>query len=72
MGGFSTLRASLLYGQRRNSGYSDVADEINDTANNAAFRMRDLANRDRTKGQISWAVDVTDMTDDHAERRLPL
>ncbi len=58
--GFSTLRASLLYGQRRNSGYSDVADEINDTANNAAFRMRDLANRDRTKGQISWAVDVSD------------
>ena len=33
---------------------------INGTANNAAFRMRDLANRDRTKGQISWAVDVSD------------
>jgi MtrB/PioB family decaheme-associated outer membrane protein len=57
--GFSTLRASLLYGQRRNGGYSDLAVNDSHTANNAAFRMKDLANRDRTRGQISWAVDVT-------------
>jgi MtrB/PioB family decaheme-associated outer membrane protein len=60
-GGFSTLRASLQYGQRRNGGYSDLAVNDSHTGNNAAFRMKDLANRDRTKGQISWAVDVTDM-----------
>ena len=24
-----------------------------------AYRMKDLANRDRTKGQASWAIDVT-------------
>ena len=23
--------------------------------------MKDLANRDRTKGMVSWAIDVTDM-----------
>jgi len=57
--GFSTLRASLLYGQRRNGGYDDVGNSDSHTGNNAAYRMKDLANRDRTKGQISWAVDVT-------------
>lgn len=57
-GGFSTLRASLLYAQRRNDGYSDVGVDSH-TGNVAAYRMKDLANRDRTKGQISWAVDVT-------------
>ncbi len=53
--GFSTFRASLQYGQRRYDDYINF-----DGANNDAFRMRDLANRDRTKGQVSWAVDVTD------------
>ena len=54
--GFSTLRASLQYGQRRYNDYINF-----DGANNDAFRMKDLANRDRTKGLVSWAVDVTDM-----------
>ena len=55
--GFSTLRASLQYGQRRYDSYNFA--QGNSTANAAAFRMKDLANRDRTKGAISWAVDVS-------------
>jgi MtrB/PioB family decaheme-associated outer membrane protein len=54
-GGFSTLRASLQYGQRRYDQYTALEDD----SNIAQYRMNDLANRDRTKGQISWAVDVT-------------
>jgi MtrB/PioB family decaheme-associated outer membrane protein len=54
--GFSTLRASLQYGQRRYDDYINF-----DGANNDAFRMKDLANRDRTKGLVTWTVDVTDM-----------
>lgn len=54
LGGFSTLRASLLYAQRRYDNYVNF-----DGANIDQYRMNDLANRDRTKGMISWAVDVT-------------
>lgn len=54
--GWSTLRTSLQYGQRRYNDYVNF-----DGANIDAFRMKDLANRDRTKGQASWAVDVTRM-----------
>jgi len=54
--GFSTLHASLQYGQRRYDQYINF-----DGANIDAYRMQDLANRDRTKGQVMWAVDVTRM-----------
>jgi len=61
-GGFSTLRASLQYGQRRYDNYVQLPTTIQDpVVNDAAYRMKDLANRDRTKGMISWAVDVTKM-----------
>jgi MtrB/PioB family decaheme-associated outer membrane protein len=56
--GWSTLRTSLQYGERRYNEYQTppIAGGVTD-----AFRMRDLANRDRTKGQASWAIDVTKM-----------
>jgi MtrB/PioB family decaheme-associated outer membrane protein len=53
--GFSSLRASLQYGQRRYDQYVAAIDD----SNIAAYRMRDQANRDRSKGLITWAVDVT-------------
>jgi MtrB/PioB family decaheme-associated outer membrane protein len=54
--GFSQLRASLQYGVRRNDGYINF-----DGANTVdQYRMKDLADRDRTKGAIQWAVDVTE------------
>jgi MtrB/PioB family decaheme-associated outer membrane protein len=53
--GWSILRASLQFGERRYDQYTALADD----SNNAAYRMRDLANRDRTKAMVSWAVDVT-------------
>jgi len=54
---WSTLRASLLYGERRYDRWSteSIAGGVADQ-----FRMRDLANRDRTKFQASWAVNITD------------
>lgn len=55
VGGFSTLRGNLQYGQRRFDHYTALEDD----ANIAQFRMNDIANRDRTKGQFSWEVDVT-------------
>ncbi len=56
--GFSTLRTSLQYGQRRFNEYQTppIAGGVTD-----GFRMVDLANRDRTKGQASWNIDVTRM-----------
>jgi MtrB/PioB family decaheme-associated outer membrane protein len=56
--GWSTLRTSLQFGERRYDDYQTppVAGGVTD-----AFRMRDLANRDRTKGQFLWAIDVTRM-----------
>ncbi len=56
--GWSVLRTSLQYGERRYDNYTEpsFAGGVNDTA-----RMRDLANRDRFKAQGSWAVDVTRM-----------
>lgn len=54
--GWSTLRSSLQYGQRRYDQYVNF-----DGSNIDAYRMKDLANRDRTKGQASWAIDVTRM-----------
>ncbi|HWJ20131.1 MAG TPA: MtrB/PioB family outer membrane beta-barrel protein, partial [Geobacterales bacterium] len=54
LGGFSMLRASLLYAQRRYDNYVNF-----DGTNIDQYRMNDLANRDRTKGMVSWAVDVT-------------
>ena len=60
--GFSTLRASLLYGQRRYDNYFQLPDTIqNPTINADGFRYKDLANRNRTKGVLMWAVDVTNM-----------
>ena len=54
--GFSTLRASLLYGVRRYNDYINF-----DGANSVdAYRMKDLAGRDRTKGLVTWALAVTD------------
>ena len=55
---WSTLRTSLQYGERRYNEYLTPPEAGGVTD---AFRMRDLANRDRTKGQFSWAVDVTRM-----------
>ena len=67
--GWSTLRTSLQYGERRYDEYQTppIAGGVTD-----AFRMKDLANRDRTKGQVSWAIDVTQDGHGHAERRLPV
>ena len=54
------LRASLQYGQRRYDNYVQLPLTIQDpVVNDAAYRYKDLANRDRTKGMVSWAVDVT-------------
>jgi MtrB/PioB family decaheme-associated outer membrane protein len=55
---WSTLRASLLYGERRYDSWSTepIAGGVD-----PAFRMRDLANRNRTKFQASWAVQLTNM-----------
>jgi MtrB/PioB family decaheme-associated outer membrane protein len=56
--GWSTVRASFLYGERRYDYYNlpPVAGGVTD-----GFRQRDLANRNRYKGQFSWAIVVTDM-----------
>lgn len=60
--GFSTLRASLQYGQRRYDNYFQLPTTIQDpTVNDAGFRYKDLANRNRTKGVFMWAVDVNNM-----------
>ena len=55
---WSILRMSLQYGQRRFDNYttSPIAGGV---SANGLFRQRDLADRDRTKGQASWAIDVT-------------
>jgi len=60
-GGFSTLRASLQYGQRRFDQYTALAESADSNATTPGYRMKDLANRDRTKFMASWAVDVTKM-----------
>ena len=52
--GFSQLHASLQFGERRNDGYINF-----DGVNIDQYRMNDLADRNRTKGLITWAVDVT-------------
>jgi MtrB/PioB family decaheme-associated outer membrane protein len=54
--GWSTLRTSLQYGERR---YDQYRNPPIAGGTDPAARMRDLANRDRTKGQVSWAIDVT-------------
>jgi MtrB/PioB family decaheme-associated outer membrane protein len=55
---WSTLRASIQYGERRYVG-DYTTDLALNTANNVApFRIKNLSNRDRTKGQISWAIDA--------------
>jgi hypothetical protein len=56
--GWSTVRASFLYGERRYDYYNvpPVAGGVTD-----GFRQRDLANRDRYKGQFSWAIVVNNM-----------
>lgn len=53
---WSTMRASLQYGERRYDQYVTMVE-----VNSDAMRMKDLANRDRFKGMVSWAVDVTPM-----------
>lgn len=53
---WSTLRASLQFGERRYDQYINVV-----AANNDAYRMKDLANRDRTRGVVSWAIEATPM-----------
>jgi MtrB/PioB family decaheme-associated outer membrane protein len=51
----STLRASIQYGQRRFDEYTALPTD----SNIDQFRMKDLANRDLTKGVFQWAIDVT-------------
>jgi MtrB/PioB family decaheme-associated outer membrane protein len=51
--GFSTLRASLRYGERRFDG-----DYIRIANNNNAFRTVDYQDRNSTVGKFSWAVVV--------------
>ena len=54
--GWSTLRTSLQYSQRRYE-----APYIVVTANNStAYRVKEYADRDRWKGMASWAIQVTD------------
>lgn len=53
--GWSTLRTSVRYGQRRLDG-----DYIKVTNNDLAFRSVDLQNRDSTVVKSSWAINVTD------------
>lgn len=58
--GFSMLRASLQYGQRRYDNYVTPSITIQDpVVNDPLYRMMYLADRDRTKGVFQWAVDVT-------------
>jgi MtrB/PioB family decaheme-associated outer membrane protein len=57
--GFSNFRASIQYSERRFDEYSLGFYYLNDTSNNSYYLMKDMANRDRTKGMISWAVDIT-------------
>jgi MtrB/PioB family decaheme-associated outer membrane protein len=52
--GWSTLRASVRYGERRVDG-----DYIRIANNNNAFRTVDAQNRDSTVVKTSWAIDVT-------------
>jgi MtrB/PioB family decaheme-associated outer membrane protein len=56
--GWSTVRASFLYGQRRYD-YYNFPPEAGGTTD--GFRQRDLANRNRYKGQFSWAIVVNNM-----------
>jgi MtrB/PioB family decaheme-associated outer membrane protein len=50
----STLRGSLQYGQRRFDTYT----ALDTDSNIAQYRMKDLANRDLTKGVFQWAIEV--------------
>lgn len=53
--GWSTLRTSVQYAERR---FEDPY--VNRTANNNnAFRVQEYANRNRTRGMASWAIQVT-------------
>lgn len=52
--GWSMLRTSLRYGERRLDG-----DYINPLSQNNAFRMVDVQNRDSTIAKASWAINVT-------------
>jgi MtrB/PioB family decaheme-associated outer membrane protein len=56
--GWSTVRASFLYGERRYD-YYNLPPEAGGVTD--GFRQQDLANRNRYKGQFSWAIVVTDM-----------
>jgi len=59
--GFSSFKGSISYGERRFDDYIDPLPTFlqDPTINTVGFRMMDLANRNRWKGQFWWAVDVT-------------
>jgi MtrB/PioB family decaheme-associated outer membrane protein len=59
--GWSTLRTSLQYGERRYDGtyfWDSATNESNTANNNSNFRVKEYSNRNRTKGMVSWAIDL--------------